>query len=100
MKKKLIEIAQKTERLSQMQWCDQRYLEGGHSIFAAYSLNEDDNDGLMFTGTYTDPETIDKYPKLDRVNGGSLDDVARVLHEYELITDAELAYVRGEFGYK
>lgn len=89
MNANVIATIQKIEDLAQMQYCAEGYLDAGHSIYAAYDV--DDLDGLLFHGTYTDYDTL--LDGLDAYNGSSLADVAKFLFCADKITAEELRAV-------
>ena len=92
----LITIAQKIESRAQMQWTNKEYLESGSSIYAIYAVDEEDNYGLLFHGTYTNYNTLPDF--LSRYNGCHLEVVARVLHENEMLDDDEYAIIQDSFS--
>ena len=92
----LITIVQKIESRAQMQWTNREYLESGSSIYAVYTVDEEDDCSLLFHGTYTDYNTLPDF--LSRYNGCHLDDVARVLHENEMLDDDEYAIIQDFFS--
>jgi len=92
----LITIVQKIESRAQMQWTNKEYLESGSSVYAVYVVDEEDDGGLLFHGTYTDHNTLPDI--LSRYNGCHLDIVARVLHENEMLDDDEYAIIQDFFS--
>lgn len=90
MNRQLIQVVQKIERLTQMQWAEREYLEGGHSIYHVWST--EDADGLLFHGTYTDYNTLPD--DIAALNGCDLLDVAHHLHRTGRISDGEWENVK------
>jgi hypothetical protein len=88
----LISIAQKIECRTQMQWTNKEYLESGRSIYAVWSIDEEEDCGPLFHGTYTDYNTLPDF--LSRYNGCHIDVIARVLHENEMLDDDEYAIIQ------
>ena len=62
--KKKVEALQEIERITQMQFDNQIYIEGGHSIYPN-SKTDDNYTDLFFTGSYTDFNELDKTLDID-----------------------------------
>ena len=85
MRQELLSAIQNIERLSQMQFCGEGYLDEGHSIYAAYDLSELGD--IMFRGIYTAYHELPDY--LEALNGCQLNDVAKALVNNNVISKGE-----------
>jgi hypothetical protein len=94
--KEFIAIVQGIERMSQMQWTNKEYLESDSSIYAASVVNEEDDEGLMFHGVYTNFNTLPDF--LDRYNGCHLDEVASALYENKLLDEVSYRVVEAFYA--
>lgn len=92
-----IEVMRKIERITQSQWCDQEWLEEQHGIYPTFLLTDDPEENfsdLLFTGTYTEYDELEKnHPQMKDTNGWPLNEVAPHLLEIGVITqdDHDLA---------
>lgn len=89
-----IDAVQTLEAATQMQWDEYAWLDHGHSLFAACSLDSPEvNDGLFFgiAGNQSPAWA-------ERLNGWHLDTAARAAHRHSAINDAQLLSILSYFG--
>ena len=74
-----VRAIQALEQITQMQFREYTWLMDGHSIYAAYCPDEDEDDGLMFSGTHSDDTD---FPDM---NGWPIEDVSRKVYDDGLL---------------
>lgn len=93
MDDRFIKAVQSLERTTGMQWDDFDWLDAGHSVFAAYDVDPEESDGLMFT--IAGNETPDWAARL---NGCDLGTVAKAAARYSAIAADEFAAIMNYFN--
>lgn len=91
---KIIEAIQEIERITQMQFDNKVYIEGGYSIYPNGKMNKDYSD-LFFTGAYTNFDELDEVLDID-LNGCDLDEVVLTLAAHGLLDKKYVKALTGD----
>ena len=93
-KDKIIELLQKIETITQMQFDCKEYLENGCSVYSNIKGEDSEYSNLFYTGSYTDFDKLDKTLEID-LNGCDLEEVILTLFSNGFLNNNDIKLLTG-----